>query len=270
MIIDTHAHIGKILDFDMTVEQIVYSMERYGIDFSLFSNIEAVENDHQGNPVPDFFQKPQNLVLKESIEQARKIPEKLGLLVWMKYRQETPDGEFIKLIEDNRDIIYGIKLHPFHSRVAPDDKSLDSIYNLARRFDLPVVSHTGGCEQARSVHLYNAAKANPDINFVMVHMDLGTDNSEALKLLGLLPNLYGDTTWVPVQSTLKAVKMWGSGKMLFGTDNPIDGKDTLLHNKTGQRSLYQEYFNEFKSMVTPEEYDNIMYKNAQRLFNIKL
>ena len=270
MIIDTHAHIGTILNFDMTVEQIIYSMDKYGVDFSLFSDIEAVENDHQGNPVPPSFQKPQNTVLRESIDQVKKYPDKLGILIWMKYRQEVPDSEFIELIDNNRELIYGIKLHPFHSRIAPDNERLNPIYDIARRYNFPIVSHTGGCEEARSIHLYNAAKANPDLNFVMVHMDLGTDNSEALDLLGKLPNLYGDTTWVPVSTTFEAVKRWGSEKMLFGTDNPIDGKDTLLFNMAGQRSLYQEYFNEFKEMVSQDDYDNIMYKNAVKLFNIKL
>lgn len=270
MIIDTHAHIGSILNFNMTVDQILYSMERYGIDFSLFSNIEAVENDHQGNPVPEFFQKPQNLLLRQTIEQARRCPEKLGVLAWVKYRQELPDNEFEKMISDNRDIIYGIKLHPFHSRVAPDLPRLEPIYELAHRYGLPIVSHTGGCEEARSIHLYNAAKAHPELDFVMVHMDLGSDNSEAIDLLGKLSNLYGDTTWVPVESTLRAVERWGSGKILFGTDNPIDGKDTLLHNPFGERSLYQAYFNEFKEQISPDDYDNIMYRNAVRLFKISI
>lgn len=34
MIIDTHAHIGALPPFfDMTTEQVLYSMEKYGIDF---------------------------------------------------------------------------------------------------------------------------------------------------------------------------------------------------------------------------------------------
>ena len=75
---------------------------------------------------------------------------------------------------------------------------------------------------------------------------------------------------VPVESTLKAIKKWGSEEILFGSDNPIDGKDTYLHNKTGDRSLYQQYFNEFQAMVSKEDYENIMYKNAERLFGIKI
>ncbi len=57
--------------------------------------------------------------------------------------------------------------------------------------------------------------------------------------------------------------------MLFGTDNPIDGPDTLLHNKTGDRSLYQEYFYELREQLSEDDYHNLMYKNAQRIFRIK-
>lgn len=269
MIIDTHAHIGKLLNFDMKTEEILASMKRWGIAFSLFSDIEAAENAHDGTPVPDFMQKPQNQILKDSIREAKKAPDRLGVLAWLKIRQELPDEEYIELLERNRELIYGFKLHPFHSRVAPDSERLEPIYALAARLGLPVVSHTGGCEEARSIHLYNAAKAHPEINFVMVHLDLGTDNSEAVELLGKLDNLYGDTTWVPIESAVKAIKKWGSKKLLFGTDNPIDGPDTLLCNGFGERSLYQQYFNELKELVTPGEYEDLMYKNAQRLFKIK-
>ena len=35
MIIDTHAHIGTLPPFDMTIEQVLYSMDKYGIDFTI-------------------------------------------------------------------------------------------------------------------------------------------------------------------------------------------------------------------------------------------
>ncbi len=269
MIIDTHAHIGNMLLFDMKTEQVLRSMERYGVDFSLISNIEAAEFDHQGNPVPEFLQKPQNQVLKETLAEARKAPGKLGVLPWLKIAQELPDEEFISLVKENRDIIYGFKLHPFHSRTAPDEKRLEPIYKLAAELGLPIVSHTGGCEEARSIHLYNAAKRHPETDFVMVHMDLGSDNSEALELLGKLPNLYGDTTWVPISTTVEAIRRCGSEKMLFGTDNPIDGEDTLHHNAFGERSLYQQYFNELKDEISEEDYENLMFRNAVRVFKIE-
>ena len=270
MIIDTHVHIGKTLDFDLSPEDVLYSMERYGIDFSLVSCIEAAEFDHLGDPIPPELQKPQNEVFRKILDFAAKYPERIGALIWLKPASEMPDDEFIRLLEENRELIYGLKLHPFHSRVAPDDPVMEPIYEIAEKYKLPVVSHTGGCEEARSVHLYNAAVDHPDIDFVMVHMDLGTDNSEAIDLLGKADNLYGDTTWVPVRSTLRASNRWGSGRIMFGSDNPIDGKDTYLRNRFGDRSLYQEYFYELRAVMNPWAYDNIMYRNAARVFGIKL
>ena len=269
MIIDTHAHIGTLPPFDMKLGELLRSMERFGIDFSLFSSIEGAENDHQGTPVPPAYQKPQNRLLREALDAAKTAPDRLGVLAWMRIRQELPDEGFVRLLRENRDLIYGLKLHPFHSRTAPDEERLEPVYRLAAEYGLPVVSHTGGCEEARSVHLYNVAKRHPEIDFVMVHMDLGTDNREALRLLGELPNLYGDTTWVPLATTLEAIRRYGSEKMLFGTDNPIDGEETLLHNPLGERSLYQQYFHELKELLPAEDYDNLMYKNAQRVFGIR-
>lgn len=269
MIIDTHVHIGTILNFQMTEEQVLYSMEKYGIAFSLVSNIECSENDHRMQPIPKELQKPQNEVLENTLQFARAHADQIGVLAWLKIQTEQPDDRFRKLVAENRDILYGFKLHPFHSLTAPDDDRLETYYRIAAEYGLPIVSHTGGCEQASSRRLYSAAKKHPELNFVMVHMDLGTDNREALEVLGTLPNLYGDTTWVPIETTIAAVQRYGSGKMLFGSDNPIDGKDTYLHNKKGDRSLYQQYFHELKEMIPQEDYDNIMHKNAVRLFKIK-
>lgn len=269
MIIDSHVHIGKMLNFNMSKEQVLYSMETYEIDYCLVSNIECSENDHQMKPLPLELQKPQNLVLENTLQFAREHADRIGVLAWLKIRTERPDARFRQLIEENRDILFGFKLHPYHSQTAPDDEKLEPYYRLAAEYELPVVSHTGGCEQASSRHLYNAAKKHPELNFVMVHMDLGTDNRTALDILGELPNIYGDTAWVPVSTTLEAVRRYGSEKMLFGSDNPIDGKDTYLHNRKGDRSLYQEYFNEFRTMIPQEDYENIMYRNAIRFFRLK-
>ena len=270
MIIDTHVHIGKMIRFDMKEEDALYSMGEYGIDFSLVSNIESAECDHKGRTVPFPFRKSQKKSFERTLRFARSHPDKIGAVPWIMPLKECCDKEFVRLIDENRDIVYAIKLHPFHSKVSPDDERLEPYYRVAAKYDLPIVSHTGGRQEAMSRHLYNAAKAHPELSFVMVHMDLGTDNREAISLLGQLPNLYGDTTWVPVRSTVESIQKWGSEKILFGSDNPIDGRDTYLHNRTGDRSLYQAYFHEFKDQVSADDYENVMFGNAQRLFNIRI
>ena len=104
----------------------------------------------------------------------------------------------------------------------------------------------------------------------MVHLGLGTDNKEAIKLCAELPNLYGDTTWVSVDSALEFIKACGAEKLLFGSDNPIDGKDTYLNNGKGDVSLYQDYFTRFRETVGEEVYSLVMAENAKRLFKINI
>lgn len=270
MIIDTHVHIGKMLGFDMKKEDVLYSMEKYGINYSIVSSINTAEFDHDGNPVPAHLQHSQKECLEDVISFVKSNPDKIGAAVWVKPFSETADNELYSMIEKNIGYIKAVKVHPYHSTVPFDSEKNEPFIKMAEYFSLPVVTHTGGSDAASCIRVYNAAKKYPKVNFVMVHMGLGTDNNEAIDLISQLPNLYGDTTWVPIQSTIKLINKAGINKIVFGSDSPIDGKDTYLTNRTGDRSLYQQYFNELKNMISKDDYDALMYKNAEKLFKIKL
>ena len=266
MIIDTHVHIGDQFDFYMTEQMVLEAMKKYGIDYALVSNGDAVEVDHEQNLISEQAQISQEDNLARVLEFARAYEDKIGVAVWVKPLTETVTSELEVLIENNGDIIYALKLHPFHSKISPMDEKVKPFLELAKKYKLPVVSHTGGCEEASPVHLYEAAKAYPEIPFVMVHMGLGSDNKEALDLLGKADNLYGDTTWVPMETTIEAIKRYGSKKMLFGSDMPIDGVDTYAFNPKGERSVYQDYFHILPEKITEDEYKDLMYRNAIEIF----
>ena len=273
MIIDTHVHTGIFEAPDRTVDMsediVLKSMELYKIDFALVSNA-AVEYDCEWNPVPKEKQISQEEAFRQSLAFARAHRDKIGVLPWVKPANETVTKELEELIKDNRDIVYGIKVHPFHSKIAFDSERVEPYIKLAQKYHLPVVTHTADCDEASSVRVYNMALKYPDVNFVMAHMDLGTDNQTAIEFLGKLPNLYGDTTWVPLESTLQAVEQYGSKKIFFGSDNPIDGVHTYGQNPKGEPSLYQRYFKELEAKIGTEAYEDIMYRNAMRVFGIKL
>ncbi len=268
MIIDSHVHIGKSLNFNMRKKDVLYAMDKYGIDYSIVSDIRAAEFDHQLRPIPKFIQKPQLECIKASVDFAKEYPDKIGAAIWLKPFNESADESLYNYIESNREFIKALKFHPFHSNLPFDCKKMEQFMELANFFELPVVTHTGGCDAASCLRVYIMAKRHPEINFVMVHMGLGTDNNEAIYLIGKLPNLYGDTTWVPMESTLRFIKKNGADKLIFGSDSPIDGKDTYAKNRYGQTSMYQPYFNELENIIGSEDYEKIMYKNAQRLFKL--
>lgn len=267
MIIDTHTHIGISLGFNMKEEHILYMMKEYSIDHCIVSNTECVTHDHTQQPIPEFLRQNHVDTNRKVIDFARKNEGKISVALWVNPYESTDTIE--QLLKDNLDIVKAIKFHPYHSKLHFDSELIDNYIKLAQKYSLPVVTHTGNgdCDNVKLV--YEVAKNYPDVNFVMVHMGLGTDNSEAIELISKLPNLYGDTTWVSIESTLRFLEVCGDNKIMFGSDAPIDGKDTYLNNGKGDRSLYQAYFNEFKSMVDKKTYDKIMYKNAQKLFNLK-
>lgn len=139
---------------------------------------------------------------------------------------------------------------------------------MMEKYHLPMVSHTGGCEEASPKYVYNMAKKYPGVNFIMAHMGLGTDNKEAVDLMAKADNLYADTTWVPVSTTVEVIRRYGSKRVMFGSDSPIDGVDTYDCNKNGEPSLYREYFNGIEKIIGHRAYEDLMYKNAIRIFNI--
>lgn len=270
MIIDTHVHIGDMLGFRLTEQDVLYSMERYGISHSIVSSLNAAEFDHHIQPIPAPYLHSQMECFHDVVNFAKKYPKKISAAVWVRPFNEKADDMLYQAIQENRQYIKAIKFHPYHSNVPFDSPQNEPFIQLAEYYHLPIVTHTGGSDAASCIRVYRMAKKYPNTKFVMVHLGLGTDNNEAIELISQLPNLYGDTTWVPVKSTLKLIQTAGIDKIVFGSDNPIDGRDTYLHNRTGDRSLYQEYFNEFKTMLSPQDYDKIMYQNALSVFDLSL
>ena len=274
MWIDAHVHIGgENLDGDMAQgmgeEMVLAAMEKYKVDYCLVSNCDSVEVDHEQKLLPQERQISQEASLKRMFAFARKQEDKIGVAVWVKPLTEEITPKFEKMISDNLDIIYAIKLHPYHSKISPVDKKTIPYLELAKKYKLAVISHTGGCEEAEPVHMYEAAKRYPEIPFIMAHMGLGSDNKEALELLGKAENLYGDTAWVPMSTTIEAIRRYGSGKMLFGSDMPIDGVDTYSCNPWGERSVYQDYLHVLSEKITEEEYADLMWRNAEKVFGLK-
>lgn len=269
MIVDMHTHIGEVLNFKMPEENLIESMQKYNIDFSICSNCEAAAFDHNHKLLPYTMQKSQELAYEDAIKFARKHPDKIAVMPWVKPHCETISNEFISMIRQNLDITVGIKVHPVHSFINFNSPSVEEYVKLAEQFDLPVLVHTGDSSESSCESVCEMSVKYPDVKFILGHMGLGTDNQEAIRMIKERKNLYGDTAWVPVKSTVQAIKECGANKIMFGTDNTIDGVDTLGVNPSGERSLYQQYFNELKDLITQTEYENLMYKNAIKVFKLE-
>ena len=265
MIVDAHAHIGQLhrLKPLQTQAMILQSMAKYHIDFSLISSGSAEEFSSNGRLLKT---RPSQLALNQEVIAFVKLhPDRLGALLWCKPFQETADSALEKLIKENRRLIFGLKFHPFCSQVQADDARMEPYYALARKYDLPLLFHTAVDRCSGIRYLENAAKAHPDLTFVAAHMELLSDSLEAIRVVKENPNIYGDTAWVSPKKAFLAIQSFGPDKLMFGTDNPIDGLDTLNH------PYYKTYRGRyFKRKLGSVAYAKLMSDNALKVYRLPI
>jgi predicted TIM-barrel fold metal-dependent hydrolase len=260
MIIDSHIHFGKILNFDMKKEHIIEAMDKYNIEFAIVSNIEATEFGHKLDRLPDEYQVEQVAANQRTVDFIKQYPDKLRGLFWIKPHLEGYSRQIEKFFMENKEYIKGVKVHPYHSKLPFTVENYKDYLDMAVRLNLPVIVHTAVDELSDPKNVYEVAKKYPNINFVLVHMGLGGDHLSSIEHIKELPNLYGDTTWVDPASALKAVRECGSDKIMFGTDAPIDGVDTY--------EKYEELIEYLSETLTEEEFANVFYNTAKELFKL--
>ena len=102
MIIDTHVHIGgEAVGFHMNEDMVIEAMEKYGIDFSIVSNGDSGEADHQQKVLPEHLQVSQEDALLRTIQFARKFPDKIGAAPWVKPLTQGMTKEFEEMVYAN-------------------------------------------------------------------------------------------------------------------------------------------------------------------------
>lgn len=260
MIIDSHTHIGTIHDFSITGEMLLGSMRRYGIDFALVSSVEGAEYDGGAKELEPW--KPQLEVNEGVALCARAHRDRLKGLFWIKPRREGWSDAVGRFMERHTDVMAGFKAHPSLSMLNLSDERYVPYIKCAGALRLPFAVHSAPDDFASPRTVYETAKRFPGVNFIMVHMGLGTDNTEAVRYIRELPNLYGDTSWVTAERVVTAVRECGSGKILFGTDSPIDGEDTY-QSYTAMISL-------LRRELAADELDDVFRGNAVKLFRLEV
>jgi uncharacterized protein len=258
MIIDTHLHYGTFGNFSLKLQELLHQMDLHGIEKGIVSTIECCEYQAEKEELmPE--QIPQLKANETLLEAIRPYRERLSASFWCKPASQQNTEEVYDFIKKHREVILGLKLHPFYSRLALEDPRYDSYLEVARQLKLPVSVHTANDMLSNPYQLLAMAKRHPDVSFIMVHMGLNTDHELAIECLTQADNLFGDTTWVPMDKVLKAIAVCGSEKMLFGSDAPIDGNRSYV--------FYEAFLSHYKENPN-KEWDNLMYRNAKRIFGI--
>lgn len=262
MVIDAHAHFGSILDFYMPEKMLIQSMDKYGIDCAVVSNIQGIEFDHDKHPLTKDRLQNQIDINYAAIEFSRKFPGRIFPLVWVMPHTGGVSEEFCRFVLENRSGIYGLKLHPYLNQAPVDSELVEPYVRLAAEYDLPVVVHTASTDESSPRRVYNIAVKYPCVKFVMVHLGMYTDHEESINLIAKQPNLYGDTTWVAPESILKLFERAGPDRVMFGSDAPISGPDGYSN------PIYQTYLEKWKTLFNIHDYEKLMSGNAVKFFGL--
>ncbi len=271
MIIDAHTHIGKLENsplanrpFEDIRTALLLEMKKGGVDHAL---VLAAWHGDQDDPSTDTL-----------IKLTEKIPNLhvIGSLNVVKYNKK--DLEKIEsLIRAKK--IAGVKLYLGYQHFYASDPIARPIYELCDKLGVPVIFHTGDTlayrtfakvKYAHPLAIDEVAVDFPNLKIVIAH--LGNPwLMDCAEILYRNPNVYADISGLFLHDgfdssygkmmILKIKELiaytQNPRKLIFGTDWPLAGM--------------KEYIQYVKKLgISKNDLEYVMYKNAAKLFGIKI
>ena len=155
--------------------------------------------------------------------------------------------------------LQGVKLHPDFQQFDVDSEGAQNIYRACEN-KIPLLLHIGDYRTKFSEpsKLMRMVEKFPDVTFIAAHFGGWSVWEESYRTLEPRPNLFMDTSsslfMLDKELARKIIKKHGAEKFLFGTDYPMWDSD-----KEVRRVL--------ELGLTPDEFELIFYKNAEKLLN---
>jgi len=200
---------------------------------------------------------------------------RITIVEGLRWRGESRSDLF-SLEERIRDgLVKGVKLYPGYDHYPINDPSLESVFRIAAKYDVPVMIHTGDTyaktAKVRMAHpllVDDIAVDYPDVRFVMCH--LGNPwFQDAAEVLYKNDNVFADISgltlgeftyeferYVAMRLKDMITYMGDPGKQLmYGSDWP------LVRMKPYVKLLHELNFE-------PEQLENVAWRTAARLFRI--
>jgi len=264
-LIDVHVHLNNYHDTTgrptvENVRELTSKMDEIGIDHAVVITSYKVDMNRPS--------------AEEVIETLAEHP-RMTVVEGLRWRGEFRTDLF-SLEERIRDgLVKGIKLYPGYDHYAINDPSLETVFRIAAKYDVPVMIHTGDTysktAKVRMAHpllVDDIAVDYPDVRFVMCH--LGNPwFQDAAEVLYKNDNVYADISgltlgeftydfekYVAMRLKDMITYMGDPGRqIMYGSDWP------LVHMKPYVKLLGELDF-------TEEQLENVAWKTAVRLFKI--
>lgn len=238
LIIDAHNHAGIRHGAAQTGDDLVKKLDQTGVNKAVI--FPFVEGNYS-NDVMD--------------EYAKQHPDRL-----IPYCAVNPWDKEEALQEIERCVkelnFKGLKLHPtIHGYHLADHVLLDPIFDLVEDLEIPIICHGASDLYNSPLEFAEMARAFPKVPLIMAHMGFFWSVEQAISLSKELPNLYLESSRVPIFEVSVAVKELGPEKVIWGTDSPFVDYEWELKKMT-------------RATDSQEGYELIVGGNIQRLLKL--
>ncbi|MBO0904226.1 amidohydrolase family protein [Jiella sonneratiae] len=202
-IIDSHNHVGTIRKARQSGGDLVAKMDKAGVERAVM--FPFVEGDFTNDEIRVAHKEfPDRLIPYCAVN-----PWNAGALDELRRCIET-DG------------FKGLKLHPTINGYHLSDPLLcDPLFEACGEYGIPIVVH--GASDLRNCPPEFALMAArfPNVTLIMAHMGFFWSVDQAIRFANEYPNLYLETSRVPIFEIQKAVSEVGADKVIWGTDSPF-------------------------------------------------
>lgn len=248
MLIDTHIHVGQFNDLYFAPSAIHELMEQLDVDYYAVSSTSQCEENYPK-------------VISEMKELIRLDGKKVLSTMWI--TPEALQGNIAWYLESNFKWRM-LKIHPFLNQTEwnPQGDLFNEVLDISRELRLPILIHTGNEDCCRANLFEQAIKNNPDIIFILAH---GRPIESTLRIAASYDNVYVDSAFMPIKDMKGICDAGLSHKLLWGTDMCIPKH---FYPNEDMKDYYLRKLNAFRNVCEKEDYDNITFRNASKLFKI--
>jgi len=198
--IDIHVHFGKFRDIQLNIPDIIENLTKQGINQIGLMPLLNETGSNLNNA---------HSTLKKyySIYETQIIP-----ILWI-----YPKISIQKIERLISEIPYKIiKIHGYLHHW--DYENITRIINFTEQKKLPIMFHTGGCENSDAGFYMQICKNFPKQKIILAH---GRPIEQTIEILQLCKNVWVDTAFMPTENIKLLIDKDFANKILFGTDYPI-------------------------------------------------
>lgn len=266
-LIDAHVHLNNYHEAERrpapeSVAELIAKMDELGVDHAVVLTSYKIDLD------------------RPSVEQLLEVlaaESRLTLVEGLRWRGDDRTDLF-SLEERIRDgVVRGIKLYPGYDHYPINDPSLETVFRIAEKHQVPVMIHTGDTysrtAKVRMAHpllVDDVAVDYPDVKFIMCHVG-NPWFQDAAEVLYKNENVYADISgltlgeftyeferYIAMRVKEMITYMGNPGKqLLYGTDWPLV-----------KMKPYLKFMRELK--FEGDALENIAWRTAARLFRIPI